>query len=533
MAHAVGTLVQAGTALHAITAAGGVTNLTLPTGVTLVSTDPLRTALAAKTVVLVNTPSIPLIVDDGGTVMPLSPAAPTAAPTLTQPNSGSLTGTFGVKYTFIIRTTGGEIIAESEFSPSASITITSKKITVSGLETLSGITFPVADRYEIIRRVYRTSNGTSTYFIWYDVEDNTTTTFEDEATDASLAAFAADVMGTPPALSHIAFFRERLFGVDPDERDRVLHAEAGRPWAWPADNLFETPLYVGDEGHGVTALVPRRDALGVAKANCFLQLTGTDDVNFRMVTLSTSIGVASQESVVVYREAAYFLSTDGVYRWDDGGIKCISDGAVRNWFATDDYFDRTRFDEAFAYVDPERQTYRLFLIPIDDEDEACNTWVEFDLQNQTWWGPHTTNAYVFTAAFQLGGEPPTMALGSDTGEVIVETADREDAGGESITIDARTAPMHIGEPPVTAYWGELVTEVNPQDAGYLEVIPTVGEIDAAASPALVHDLMEATQRIGRLGVGRFVQLQFTHDTWNEILELSGFEINPTHTVGRR
>jgi hypothetical protein len=263
-------------------------------------------------------------------------------------------------------------------------------------------------------------------------------------------------------------------------------------------------------------------------------LAGTDDNNFRLVTLSTSIGVASQETVVVFNDAAYFLASDGVYQWADNGIKCISDETVRSWFATDTYFNRALFAKAFAFIDPNRQAYRLFLVPVDDEDEMANTWVEFDLETQTWWGPHVTNAYEFKSVFELaGGAPPQFGMGSEVGEIIVDSDTRVDADAESITIDALTAPQHIGDPPITAYWGELVTEVAPQTSGFLEVTPTVGEVDTPASTTLVHEMTEASRRLGRLGVGRFVQLQFTHDTWDEIVELRGYEINPTHAIGRR
>lgn len=527
------TLVQSGEELFIVTEDGGATELTLPSTVTLTEDRVPRFEVSGVHAIIVNTPSYPLIVDDNGIVLPLSPAAPTAAPTVAVGTAGALTGNYYVKYTFLIRDLDENVVAESGFSPtSAVVALTSDNLAVSALQTMSGLGTEIDDRYEIIRRVYRTSAGTTTFFQWYDVEDNTSTTFEDDATDASIAVLAAPANGTAPFLSHIASFRDILFGVnDSVDRDKLLHSEVGLRWAWPSDNLFRIPQVKGDSQSGITALMPRKEALGIAKSNMLLQLTGTGDDDFRIVVLSTTIGAVNQESVAIYRDEVYFLGQDGVYKWSDNGIQSVSDGKVRSWFITDNFFDRDLFPNAFAVIDPIDKSYRLYLTSAGSE--VVDTWVELDLETLTWWGPHRTDAYELNSAFKLGAHNPLIGVGTSDGYITVDTDERSDDGDTAIEIEAITAPMIATNPPIMTYWGDLTTEVAPQAAGTLSIYPTVGELSESEDAVFSHSLLTPSVGLGRLGYGRYAKLRFFHNTISQIIQILGFEIEPVNPVGRR
>jgi hypothetical protein len=238
------SLVQSGTSFYILSEDGSSTELTEPSTVTITDDRPPRFEVNGVHAVVVNSVDQGLIVDDNGIVLFLSPPAPTAAPTLSSGTAGALTGTYSVKYTFAIKDLAGNIVAESGFSPSASTgAIAAKKITASNLQTLTGLTAAnYDDRYVVVRRLYRTTTGTSTYFLWYTIADNTTTTVTDDTSDASINTLAAEALATAPFLSNIASFRERLFGVDDSSnREELLYSEAGLRWAWPTDNLFTAP----------------------------------------------------------------------------------------------------------------------------------------------------------------------------------------------------------------------------------------------------------------------------------------------------
>ena len=528
------TLIQSGTNLYIVSEDGGAVELSEPSTVTISQTRLPRFEVNGVHAVVVNSADQPLIVDDNGIVLFMSPVAPTAAPTLAaSAGAGALTGTYRVKYTFAIRDLDEVIVAESGFSASASVTITAKEITVSSVQTLSGLTAAnYDDRYEVVRRFYRTTNGGSVYFLWYTIEDNTTTTFEDDATDATIAVTAADDLATVPFLSNVASFKERLFGVnDSENREELLYSESGLRWAWPTDNLFTMPQIKGDSQSGIVSLMPRRNALGIAKSSMMLSLTGTSDDDFKITTLSTSIGCVSHESAAIYRDNWYFLGLDGVYRWGEDGIHSVSDGKVRGWFTTDDYFERDEFVNAFGVIDVVDKSYKLFLVGVGDT--TVTNWVEYDIESDTWWGPHETTAYAFRSAFPLGSHSPLVGVGTSTGYITVETETRSDNAATAIETEAITAPIRASDPPATSYFGTLTTEIEPQAAGTLSVYPIVGELSESEDTAFSHTMTDPTTGLGRLGYGRFLKLRFYHNTISQIVQFLGFEVDPVNVVGRR
>lgn len=527
----VSTLVQSDNDLYVVAEDGGGVQLTLPSTVTMVATRPPRFEVNGVHAIVVNSVDQPLIVDDNGIVLFLSPLAPTTAPTVAVGTAGALTGTFGVKYTFVVRTLDDVVVAESGFSASASVALTADKLAVSNIQTMPGLTAAIDPRYEIIRRFYRTTAGTSTYFKWYDLENNTSTTFEDDASDAAIGVLAAENLATTPFLSNIASFRDRLFGVnDSENREHLLYTETGLRWAWPPENLFTAPQVKGDAQSGITALMPRNEALGVAKSSMLMQVTGTGDDDFRLVILSSTVGARNQETCAAYRDHWYFLSHDGVYQWGND-IKCVSDGRVRSWFTTDTYFNRDLFDVAFAEIDPVDKNYKLYLASAGSE--IIDTWVELDLDTMTWWGPHRTDAYVFSSTLRLGSHSPLVGAGTEDGFITINTDTRSDDEDTAIESEAITCPLKIVDPPVMAYWGTLTTEVDPQAAGTLAVYPTVGELSESEDTVLNHALTTASSSLGRLGYGRFAKLRFYHNTINQVLQILGFEIDPVSIVGRR
>jgi hypothetical protein len=527
------TLVQSGEDIFIVAEDGGSLELTPPSTVVFTDGRPPRFEVNKVHAIMVNSVDKPLIVDDAGIVLFFSPPAPTAAPTVAVGAAGALTGTYGVKYTFAIRDLAGNTVAESGFSASASVALTSDKLATSNLQLMPGLTAAdYDDRYDVVRKLYRTAAGGSTYFFWHTVADNTTTTYEGDESDASIAAIAADSLATVPFLSLIASFHDRMYGVDDStDRDRLLYSEAGLRWAWPTDNFFQMPQVKGDAQSGITALLPRRDVLGITKSNMLLQLTGTDDSDFRLTILSTTTGCVSNESAASYDDKWYFLGHDGVYRWGEDGLKCVSDGRVRTWFTTDTFFNRDMFTSAFGIVDVIDKSYKLFLAPAGSEE--FTQWVEFDIDSGTWWGPHETSAYGLTSTIHLGSHSPLIGFGTDDGFITVDTDTRSDHMDTAIEVEAITTPIKANDPPAMAYFGTLSLEIEPQAAGTLSIYPIVGELNEAEDTAFSHDLTDQSTGLGRLGYGRFLKLRFYHNTIEQIIQLLGFEVDPVNTVGRR
>lgn len=528
------SIIQAGSSLQLVSDAGVLTTLTLPTGVTLRTDVPPRWTVFQRNVILVNTPSQPLTIDAYGVVRLLTPKPPRVAPVLTGPNAGGLTGTFRAKMTNVLFDAAGNLLAESDFSPfSAPVTIVAKSILASNLD----ISPDDIDG----RRLYRTTDNGAVYFQWVDIDGNVVTSIQDDLADAGLSLVAAPTLGTPPRLTTVAEFRGRLFGSGDIDIDHLRYTEAGVQYAWPEDNVLSIPPIGGDE-FGIVGLMPRREALGVCRRNLFAQITGsgteTDDIpDLDVVVLSKELGVESQETVKIFRDAAYFLWKDGVYKWDSSGFTCISNGAggkgnVRSWFTTDNYFNTNVFTSAFAHIDPFRPVYRLFLAAAGGS--TINRWVEYDIEAGTWWGPHSTDLFSPTSAFEYtdtyGKTVPVM--GGATA-VYEEQATRTDGTATPISFDVIGKRHDLGAPDEEKYFGEISLMGKAQASGTLSVVSRVGEVEATSTLTQSFTLTNTRQRLGRLGQGKHAQVELTNATQGVDVELYGYEINPVNLVGRR
>lgn len=527
------TVLQSGENLQLLDNAGVLSEaLTLPTGITLRTDIPARFVAYGNYAVLVNTPSQPLMIDSAGIVRLLCPRPPRTAPVLTSVAGGSLTGTYdNVQYTFVTKDATGRLLSESYYSPfSNSVQLTGAYLHVANLD--------LSPDEISARRIYRPTSNGAVNFQWLDVDGNTVTSVQDDLADAALSLVAAPLeLGTPPDLTLIAEFRDRLWGVDRKRVDDLRHTAVGRIYAWPADYVFPIPS-VGSDALGVRALMPRRESLGIGRQNQILMLTGEDDSNFRIAKLSQNLGIISQETVAVYRDTAYFLWEDGLYQWGDDGIFCLSDGKVRSWFTTGDTFDRGKFKDAFGHIDPIRLKYRLFLYDPDGDIK----WVEYDIVNKTWWGPHLTTAFTPSTIFTVLDDTliPRPTFGSTDGDLYREQTLKSDEDTDgldyAISEDVITKRFAGDEPDLDKYWGETSVvgkaQVFPY-AGTMDVALSVGELNSTTTRNLHWNMTKSRQRLSRAGTGKHIQLEFTNAEIGKDAELYGVEVNPVHVLGRR
>jgi hypothetical protein len=520
------TLVQAGTKLYSVNADGGHAELTLPTGITLSDQRVPRFARFKRYAILVNTPSRPIIVATDGTVYPLSLLPPANALVLSNQNGGHLTGTYNSKYTFRILDASGNVVTESDYSPlSNDFTVTDDFLLATNV-AVSGDS--ITDR-----RTYRTATNGTEYFSWYTLDGNVNTSFADDTPDASLGILSAPVLGSAPDLTLIVEWHGRLWGVDRSVIDNVRWTESGTAYAWSALNTLPIQ-HIGQDSYGITAFIPRRNALGVGRATGLYQITGNSLANIKADTVKEEIGVLTQESVVVYRDQAYFLWRDGVYRWDDNGVVCVSDlGGVRSWFATDQYFNRAMFARAFATYDVEDGMYTLFLA--SKGSNTIDRWVKMDFDSNVWWGPHKTDAFRPTSAFLVRGANghPFDMIGSSNGILSLQTTDKND--WDAVPIDMEIIGRdHDGKlPDLEKVWLQMSINGKVQPKGIVKVTPATGDPDSVVEgDPMEWDMSVGRQRLDRLGFGQVARLKFNHKTLNEDVLIYGYEI-PYVVRGRR
>jgi hypothetical protein len=526
-----------GTSAYKVSTSGSRTALTLPTNVTLDTTRIARMAVLGRQVVIVNQPNRGLMVDADANVYFQCPAPPTSAPVLSAGAAGSLSGTFRAKYSFAIKDGNGTILAESPLSPaSAQQTISSQMLTAKfEISRDSGITH---------RRLYRTVTNGATYFPWFDVEGNTLTQSSDDLSDALLDDIAAPTeLGAPPGtmagtyLTLIAEWKGRLWGVGNIDVDTLLFSAAGSVYGWPADyNLPISPI--GADEYGITGIIRRRDELGICKRNIIWKVVGEDPDSFEPIMVVEGKGVYGPDTIRVIRDVGYFLGEDGVYAWGPDGVKSISDDKVRAWFATDTYFNRSKFPNAFAKYNSRYHSYELHLAAAGSSN--IDRWVSYDISSGVWFGPHKTDAFTPTFAGEIvdaNGLSYPVILASD-GFIYRQNESTFADAGTAIAFSA-VSKAHAGDTPdITKLFKEMavINKVETTD-GAMTVAAAVGDISKGAlnpgfTKTFYPELRDARQRFDIIGPGRAVQLTFAEATLNQGCSIHGYEI-PFHELGRR
>jgi hypothetical protein len=278
-----------------------------------------------------------------------------------------------------------------------------------------------------------------------------------------------------------------------------------------------------------------------------VQITGTGaesngNTDLDPVIISHEVGVESQETMKVFRDVVYFLWKDGVYTWGSDGITCISDGGadkgnVRSWFSTDDFFNRDQFVNAFAHIDPYQAIYRLFLC--EPGSSTVTHWVEYSINDKTWFGPHKTGLFTPTSAFSRStATDRKIPLIGSSSAVFQETTTRTDGFSTAIALDV-LGKQHDGDiPDQQKFFGETSVLGNAQSTGILTLTSKVGKRDAnevivGRTVVQQYDMTKGRKRLGRLGNGEHCEIQFTNSTTGDDVQFFGYEIDPVFVIGRR
>ncbi len=519
-----------------MTTLGVATGLTLPTGVTISTTRRTRMAVLGRNIAVVNGPSRSLQVAPNNTVRPLILRPPVSPPLLAAGAAGLYSGTVRAKYTYIIKDPDtGDLLAESDFSPiSGAVTVALKLIAVSGLAASP-------DTQVTHRRLYRTTTGPGdTYFQWIDVEGNGgAASIADDTSDVLLNLVAAPTgLGAAPGMVPGTFmtvlcaWKGHLWGVGDLDVDTLLFSDTGFIYAWPLDNAFDIEP-VGADSFGITGLMPRRDELGVSKRNILWKIIGSDENRFEPVKVVEGKGCWAPDSVVIIRDIAYFLGEDGVYTWGPDGVESISDTKVRGWFASDTYFNRSQFPNAFGKYNAKYHGYELHLAAVSSNN--IDRWVFYDINSKTWWGPHKTAAFTPT----LGGAMidsnnyNVPIIGGSDGFLYVQNQAAFTDQTSAIAVDIIGGFHNASTPDIQKLWDNLsVLSKIEAAAGNLAIVVKVGALDAAVAKTFTADLRKGRQRFTVLGPGRLMNLQFTESTNNQGCELYGFEV-PYIELGRQ
>jgi hypothetical protein len=456
-------IAQAGSALQVVKTDGTVVTLTLPTDVTIDATKQGSFAVLNQQILFTGASTVNLWIDPSDlTVRHAGLQPPLSAPVLAAGSGVGLTGSYQVAVAFAVKDGAGNIVNQSTLSgTSLAVVLANNDIAASQIEVSP-------DPNVNCRVLYRTAAGGTDLFQWITIDDNHATTITDGMSDKSLSLFPANpALGCPPGsvpgteLSLTCVWKSRVWGVSgaKRERDDALFTEINQFYAWPAENSL--PAYPkGEDEFGITGLAPRRDALGLLKRNRVLKVIGSSPEDFQVVIVSPEgSGCVAKKSVVIIRDVAYWLGLDGVYRWDDSGVVCISRSQVDGWFTKGDTFNQDRFQYAFGGWNPLTNAYELTLASAGSSVE--NRTVKYFIDQGEWMGPDDTAAFTPTArALLVGGQDqliPTVA-GADGYLYAENQTTLSDVSGAGVTwpIGSRFSPKwySAGAPDINHFWGQ-------------------------------------------------------------------------------
>lgn len=547
-------LLQSGTNLYTLTQGGVATQITLPSGVTLYGpSQPVRAVVFVTgdgqnpIIIVINGGTSDFIIDKSATSYLLSIAAPASAPTLSLGNLATTSftpnrpagdfpasGAYIAGCTYKRKDVNGTTLAESTLGP------VSASFTASANVSLLATAIPTSSDASVNSRgVYRSLAGGNVMYPWFDLDSNITTSADRYGSDADLSLLPSntDAFGTPPTLKLIATWKNRLWGVPRVNFDILQWTEDGLFFAWAATNSITVPVAHSDN-YGITALIPRRDNIGIARRRSFSMISGDSNDSFQRQGISESIGCVSQESVVVTQNVAYFLGEQGVYEWSDLGIRPISDQQVKPWFSSDLYFNRSNFQNAQGRLNADTGAYELLLSSLGST--ILDRWVAYDIQARCWYGPHKTNAFTPSCAgnnSQHWGvlynsvNLPISVFGGNDGNLYMSDAVVND-NGVAVPFVVELPFLSAGDPDDAKYFGDMTIHTRAESSGTMTVTPTVGTLEATASAPLTHDLTMDRERLARLGVGRYCQLTLSHEATTEGVRVYGVEI-PFGVIGRR
>ncbi|KKN24203.1 hypothetical protein LCGC14_0897340 [marine sediment metagenome] len=528
--------VASGTNLYKVNTSGTLTTLSLPTGVSMVTTRRARFAMLNQRVIMVNGATRNIWIDPiDDTVRPLAIQPPVTPPLAVAGSSGNLTGTYKVKLTFGIKDSDGKLLLESALGPASdAVAITSKKLKLTGVS--------ISDDSEVnVRRTYRTVAGGNIYFEWIDLDGNTSTDMEDDLSDAGLNLLPQPRdLGSPEGTSGInrlrviTSWKDRLWAAGSDAIDTVVFTGSRKLYAWPVEGGINIPQ-LGEDDTGITGFAARRDVLGVSKRDSLHMITGNSPSDFRRVTVAQGpgTGFVAPDSIVIIGDVAYGLGENGVNRWDDTGVETFSNDKAKGWFTTDDTFNRSQFSNAVGAFDPSLRVYRLGLSATGSTD--IDRWVDYYIDQDVWLGPHKTGALTgaWLGLFEDSNDLALPILGDDSGFLYtMNNSTQTDGADTAIDFDVDLPFFSMNSPDIEKHFGQPTIVSKVESGGTLTITPKTGGLDASAGSDLSHDLTTGRELLDRLGQGRFVQLRLRQNTNAQGVELYGIEI-PFHELGRR
>jgi len=243
-------------------------------------------------------------------------------------------GTYSYYVTFGKSDTDGNELWESTRGPIRTEVIgADKKIALVSIPTVpSGDTTNWRKIYRAYTSVTTTgAQGTSFGFL-VKLDDNTTTTWTDDALEATLGDPIAFDYARPPRGDIICSHKDHLFmaGIaqtsdsyaeqsTTDLQNLLFYSRLNEPYYWPGDNYIE----VGNDSP-IVGLVSYQDYLIIVKTNSVFLLAGVEG-SFVLRQIESQIGATDPCSAASSPQGIAWTTPSGIALYDGQGLRMIYD----------------------------------------------------------------------------------------------------------------------------------------------------------------------------------------------------------------
>ena len=309
----------------------------------------------------------PLKIDQNVNVTYWQPKAPATPPTVSAGLGTNLTGTYYYSITF-----GNPVLETSQGATSNPITLNAQSAALSNVPTSS-------DPQVTQRNVYRLGGTLAQWRLVGIINDNVTTTFNDNTADSFITGQLLIVSRDPPDnFSYLESHKERIwgFGIPNTDANQLWYSNYEEPWGFnAAQQVFEVGNNQnGDYAQGLASI----GSLLVLFKNYTTWVVYGDTPNDFLIRKLFDIGCIAPLSIAKAYGMVFWLSEQGVYVFSGAQPTNISDGNVQQGSLKGilDAMTTTDFQAAAGFVFD-----RTYFLSFPTKGQTYG----YDMRQQTWY----------------------------------------------------------------------------------------------------------------------------------------------------
>lgn len=429
---------------------------------------------------------------DGTSVVNVGIDPPTA-PTLAVGAATGLTGTFYGKVTYV--NDGAESNASDA---SSSVTVSNQKITW---------TIPTGPTGTTARKLYRTKNGGTTYYLLTTISDNTTTSYTDTMADGSLVTELDTDNDIPPDSDIVHFHKNYAIYVSSADPTKWYYSKPSNPHAVPDINYEQCPgPILGVATYAEQLVLFGKNFTQAVDGDIFDPTSG----DYTIRTIDT-IGALSHESVAECMEPelrnilVFPVSTGIKYLTPGFQEKSLLGAPISRNVQT--YFDGAVSKENMTALF-HNQCYYIAFNQYDTGEAAVgynNKILMLDMRTREWNSPWTINCAGFAVA---NGQ--LYIADSTKGLIYLHTGSDDDGSNINMILDSnyvggdrksrfRKMRLHVKKGSDTT--STVITTRTDDREGTINVGACTGWSGASGSTRTVQDEVTSPEFIIPAGYG--------------------------------